>query len=373
MRRGTQGLGPRGTGARGLGPRGTGAPGPGGGLPDEAALRQILLPAVPVAPLKQVGRRVVLALLVMAATIAIVYAGRDGYRDSAHDHLDLLGSAYYATVTLSTTGYGDITPVSDSARLVNILLITPLRVLFLIILVGTTLEVLTTRTRRLWRIKNWSARMDGHVVVVGYGTKGRHAVATLLSKGIPRDRIVVVDPQAKTVQHANEDGLVGILGDATRSEVLRRAEIERADQVIIGTQRDDTAVLVTLTARQLNKHATIVVAVREDENAPLLRQSGASVVVASSSSAGRLLGVSSLSPNAGAVLDDLLTVGNGLDVIDRPVTAAEVGHSPHDCRDLVIAVVRGNRRLSYTDPEAAALKSTDRIIAIRRESADTDD
>ncbi|MFC1410276.1 TrkA family potassium uptake protein [Streptacidiphilus sp. N1-12] len=337
-----------------------------GQLPDEAALHQILLPAADAAPLKQVGRRVVLALLVMAATIAVVYLGRDGYHDNAHDHLDLLGSAYYATVTLSTTGYGDITPFSDGARLVNILLITPLRVVFLIILVGTTLEVLTTRTRRLWRIKHWRAELDGHVVVVGYGTKGRHAVATLLLKGVSKDRIVVVDPLPKSVETANEDGLVGILGDATRTEVLRRAEIGRAAQVIIGTQRDDTAVLVTLTARQLNKHAVVVVAVREDENAPLLRQSGASVVVTSSGSAGRLLGMSSLSPNSGAVLDDLLTVGNGLDVIDRPVTAAEAGRSPRDCADLVVSVVRGNRRLAYTDPEAAVLKATDRLIAIRR-------
>ncbi|MHA6761499.1 potassium channel family protein [Streptacidiphilus sp. PAMC 29251] len=335
-------------------------------LPDEAALHQILLPASSAAPLRQVGRRVVLALLVMAATIAVVYLGRDGYHDNAHDHLDLLGSAYYATVTLSTTGYGDITPFSDSARLVNILLITPLRVLFLIILVGTTLEVLTTRTRQLWRIKHWRADLDGHVVVVGYGTKGRHAVATLLLKGIRKDLIVVVDPLPKSIRAANEDGLVGVLGDATRTEVLRRAEIERAAQIIIGAQRDDTAVLVTLTARQLNKHATIVVAVREDENAPLLRQSGASVVVTSSGSAGRLLGMSSLSPHSGAVLDDLLTVGNGLDVIDRPVTAAEAGRSPRDCGDLVVSVVRGSRRLPYNDPEAAVLRPTDRIIAIRR-------
>jgi voltage-gated potassium channel len=343
---------------------------PQGRFPDGAALRQILLPAPAAPPLKQVGRRFVLALLVLVATIVIVFLGRDGYHDNAHGHLDLLGSAYYATVSLSTTGYGDITPVSDSARLVNILLITPLRVLFLIILVGTTLEVLTTRTRQLWRIRQWRADVDGHVVVVGYGTKGRHAVETLLLKGIRRDRIVVVDPQPKAVRSANEDGLVGVLGDATRTEVLRRAEIERAAHVVIGTQRDDTAVLVTLTARQLNRHATIVVAVREDENAPLLRQSGASVVVTSSSSAGRMLGVSSLSPHAGAVLDDLLTVGNGLDMIDRPVTAAETGGSPRDCGDLVVSVIRGNRRLAYTDPEAAVLKSTDRVIAIRRAEPD---
>ena len=92
----------------------------------------------------------------------------------------------------------------------------------------------------------------------------------------------------------------------------------------------------------------------------------APAIVTSSSSAGRLLGVSTLSPNAGAVLDDLLTVGNGLDVIDRPVRPTEVGGRPVDCGDLVVCVVRGNRRLPYDDPEAATLRSTDRVIAIKR-------
>ncbi|WP_231591305.1 NAD-binding protein [Saccharothrix sp. ST-888] len=134
-------------------------------------------------------------------------------------------------------------------------------------------------------------------------------------------------------------------------------------------ERDDTAALVTLTARQLNKGATVVAAVREDENAPLLRQSGADVVVTGSSSAGRLLGLSMLSPHAGAVMEDLLTYGTGLDLVERPVTRAEAGHSPRDCADLVLAVVRGRRVLNYTDPEAATLHLTDRIITIRRAAA----
>jgi voltage-gated potassium channel len=334
-----------------------------------AELRQIHLPEQESggSPLRQVGRRLVLALLVLTVTTLLVWLGRDGYHDSAHDQLDLLGALYYATVTLSTTGYGDITPVSDGARLMNILVITPLRVLFLIILVGTTLEVLTTRGRRLWRINRWRRELDQHVVVVGYGTKGRNAVETLRQKGTPKSSIVVVDPQRRVVEAAAADeGLAGVVGDATRTDVLRRAGVERAAQVIVAPQRDDTAVLVTLTVRQLNPAAVVVAAVREDENAPLLRQSGATVVVTSASSVGRLLGVSTLSPNTGAVLDDLLTAGHGLDVIDRPVTHDEVGRSPRDCGDLVVAVVRGRRRLAFGDPEAAALQPEDRVIAIHR-------
>ncbi len=300
---------------------------------DTEAGRSIVLPAQGMAPpLQQVLRRLVMALGVLAVTTLLVWSDRDGYRDNAHQQVDFLGAAYYATVTLSTTGYGDITPVSDSARLINILVITPLRVLFLIILVGTTLEVLTARTRHQVRIHRWRSRMRDHVVVIGYGTKGRHAIETLIVQGISKEKIVIVDPQQTVVDAASSDGFVGVHGDATRSDTLTRAELQRAARVVVATQRDDTAALVTLTARQLNKHASIVVAVREDENVPLLKQSGADLVITSSSAAGRLLGMSMASPNVGTILEDLLTYGNGLDLDERPVTRSEAGRSPASWR-----------------------------------------
>ncbi|WP_030988024.1 potassium channel family protein [Streptomyces sp. NRRL S-1813] len=334
---------------------------------DTEAGRSIVLPAQGMAPpLQQVLRRLIMALGVLAVTTLLVWFDRDGYRDHAHQQVDFLGAAYYATVTLSTTGYGDITPVSDSARLINILVITPLRVLFLIILVGTTLEVLTARTRHQVRIHRWRSRMRDHVVVIGYGTKGRHAIETLIVQGISKEKIVIVDPQQTVVDAASSDGFVGVHGDATRSDTLTRAELQRAARVVVATQRDDTAALVTLTARQLNKHASIVVAVREDENVPLLKQSGADLVITSSSAAGRLLGMSMASPNVGTILEDLLTYGNGLDLDERPVTRSEAGRSPRELEDLVVAVVRGHRVLNYTDPQAATLELTDRVITIRQ-------
>ncbi|KPC86053.1 Ion channel protein, partial [Streptomyces sp. NRRL WC-3753] len=116
-------------------------------VPEESSYRVVLPRRTPVAPLRQVARRLLMALLVLVATVAIVWIDRDEYHDNANGSVDFLDCVYYATVTLSTTGYGDIVPYGDGARLLNILLITPLRVLFLIILVGTTLEVLTERTR----------------------------------------------------------------------------------------------------------------------------------------------------------------------------------------------------------------------------------
>ncbi|WP_432133589.1 MULTISPECIES: potassium channel family protein [unclassified Streptomyces] len=332
---------------------------------DVEAGRSVTMPLRAMAPLQQVLRRLALALLVLATTTLIVYLDRAGYKD-ADGSVDLLDAAYYATVTLSTTGYGDITPVSDAARLVNIFVITPLRVLFLIILVGTTLEVLTERTRHQVRVHRWRSRLHDHVIVVGYGTKGRHAVETLIGQGVPKERIVVVDAQRKTAALAGDDGLVAVAGDATRSETLLKAEVGGAARVIVAPQRDDTAALVTLTARQLNRRATIVVAAREDENMPLLKQSGADTVVTSSSAAGRLLGVSMVSPVVAGTLEDLMTLGSGLDLAERPVTEAETGLAPRACADLVLAVLRGRELMDYTDPRLTELRSGDRVITIRR-------
>ncbi|MFD8735744.1 potassium channel family protein [Streptomyces sp. NPDC059618] len=334
---------------------------------DAEAGRSITMPvARSVPPLQQVLRRLAMALLILFVTTLVVWFDRDGYNDNANGSVDFLDAAYYATVTLSTTGYGDITPVSDTARLINIFVITPLRVLFLIILVGTTLEVLTERTRQQVRVHRWRAHLRDHVVVVGYGTKGRHAIEALLGQGIRKNKIVVVDPERSATEAASSDGLVSVLGDATRSDTLRKAELHSATRVIVAPQRDDTAALVTLTARQLNKHATIVAAVREDENLPLLKQSGADPVVLSSSSAGRLLGVSMAYPHVARILENLMTYGRGLDLVERPVSADELGRSPRDCADLVVAVVRRKQVYDYTEPEAASLRAGDRVISVRQ-------
>nr|WP_202510226.1 potassium channel family protein [Streptomyces sp. SID5643] len=322
-------------------------------------------------PFRQVAKRLSIALLVLVVTALIVYVDRDGYNDNAGGGVDLLDAFYYATVTLSTTGYGDIAPASDAARLTNILLITPLRVLFLIILVGTTLEALTERTREEWRLTRWRSTLRDHTVVIGFGTKGRSAIRTVCATGLKKEQVVVVDPSSKVIDAATAEGFAGIVGDATRSEVLKRAEVHKARQIIIATQRDDTAVLVALTARQLNRGAKIVAAVREEENAPLLKQSGADAVITSASAAGRLLGLSVLSPSAGMVLEDLIQQGSGLDLVERPVIKAEVGKTPREVADLVVSVIRGHRVLGYDDPAVGRLELTDRLITIVRKTPAT--
>jgi voltage-gated potassium channel len=242
----------------------------------------------------------VLALGLLAMIVAIVYFDREGYNDSQHPDRELtpVDTVYYATVTLTTTGYGDIVPVDSAGAAVQRRLITPLRIMFLILLVGTTLEVLASQGREQLRITRWRRHMRDHVIVVGYGTKGRSAVQTLISHGVAKDDIVIIDPSSAASSDAQADGLACIVGDATRRDILARAEVHKAQQIVVTADRDDAAVLVTLMARQSNGHAYIVVAVREEQNVDLVRQSGADATVTSSEAVGRLLGLSTVSPGS---------------------------------------------------------------------------
>ena len=334
--------------------------------PGHSLVGVIRMPDTIQSPIRAIVKRVIGALGALTATVLIVYFDRDGYRDVNGDGVSLLDALYYATVSLSTTGYGDIAPFSTSARLVNVLVITPLRVLFLIVLVGTTLEVLTERSRQALRIQKWRTKVRDHVVVIGYGTKGRSAVSALMGDGAEPGSIVVVDTTQEALDAASSIGLVTVHGSGTSNDVLRVAGVPRARAVVVAANRDDTAVLVTLTARELAPKAQIVASVRERENEHLLRQSGADSVVVSSETAGRLLGMATATPSVVDMVEDLLTPDAGLAIAERDVEPSEIGGSPRHLPDIVLGVVRDGTLYRVDAPEADAVEAGDRLLYVKK-------
>ncbi len=327
----------------------------------------VSLPARTSSPAVELLRRALLALALVAIIVILVWVDRDSYTDNHDQKVSLIDAIYYATVTITTTGYGDITPITPHARILNAIVVTPMRIAFLVLLVGTTLQVLANEGRRMFMDTRWRKRMRNHVVVVGYGTKGKSAVETLENNGTNPAQIVVIDARPSAITDANLKGYAAIEGDATRREILRRAEIIKAREVVITLDRDDSAILVMLTVRQLNPSAHVVVAVREDDNASLLRQSGANAVVTSSEAVGRLLGLSAVSPNLGTVIEDLLSSKEGLEVGERQVTKAEIGKSPDDVTgERVIAVVRNRTLRRFYDPTVATLEGGDQVVVVRQ-------
>lgn len=333
--------------------------------PAYALVGVLRIPEGQSSPARIVYRRVAIALVALFAATVFVYIDRDGYHDVRGEQLTFLDCLYYSAVTLSTTGYGDITPISEYARLINVLVITPLRIAFLILLVGTTIEVVTETSRQALKIQRWRNKVRNHTIVIGYGTKGKTAVAAILGdEGVPGE-IVVVDTDQGVLDHAKTADLVTVHGDATRSDVLRLAGAQHAASIIVATGVDATAALVTLTAREIAPKAKIVASIREAENQHLLRQSGADSVVVSSETAGRLLGIATTTPSVVEMIEDLLTPDAGLAIAEREVEQSDVGGSPRHLSDIVLGVVRDGRLLRVDDPQVDALEAGDRLLYVR--------
>ncbi|AWB85011.1 potassium channel family protein [Corynebacterium liangguodongii] len=305
--------------------------------------------------------RFLYASILMVAVAFIVYLDKGGYSEE----LTFVDALYYSAVSLSTTGYGDITPVTQEARLMNIFLITPLRIAFLMLLVGTTLAVLTEDSRKTLQIQQWRRTVRNHTIVIGYGTKGRSAIDALLADGASPNTIVVVDQDAGVLARAEKRGLVTVHGNATKSDVLKIAGVTRARSVVVAPSSDDTAVLVTLSVRELAPSAMIVASVRESENQHLLMQSGADSVVVSSETAGRLLGIATVTPPVVAMMEDLLSPDEGFAVAERPIGDDEVGANPRHLADIVLGVVRSGELYRIDSPEAETVEPGDRLLYVR--------
>ena len=309
--------------------------------------------------------RVLMGLALLLVVALTVWLGREGFTDDAGGPISFLDAVYYASVSVTTTGYGDITPVTPGARLATALIVTPARVAFLLLLVGTTVELLTERWREAHRRNRWRQGVKDHYVICGYGVKGRAAARALCEDGLPRDEVVIVDENRDTAAEASNAGYTTVVGEASRTVVLREARADRAKAIIVATDRDDSAVLTTLTARELAPQAMIVAAAREEENAGLLRQGGADEVIVSAETAGRLLGITSLQPSVGEVVSDLLHTTGGLALDEREVEESEIGERLEDIGgQRTVAVEREGTLLRYDDPALGRLRRGDRLVGL---------
>ena len=183
-------------------------------------------PGRPHGPVRNILVRLGIALALILFVALLTYVGREGYVDPEDDDVGLLDAFYYSTVSITTTGYGDVRPVSDGARLVTTIFVTPARVLFLILLVGTTLEILAQRSRDAYRRSRWKRTLNDHIIICGFGVKGRSALRTLLDKGVSNEEVVVIDESPDARETRDGTGLTVVCGNAASTDVLRHAGIE---------------------------------------------------------------------------------------------------------------------------------------------------
>ena len=308
-------------------------------------------------------------MLAVLVLVGIALGGhwldRDGLRDNTDGHVSFIDVVYFTVITVTTVGYGDIVPVSDRARLFDTFVVTPIRIFVFLIFLGSAYSFLLRQGWERWRMGLIQQRLKNHTIVCGYGATGEAAVGELLARGTPPGCIVVVDCDEQRLRAAEALGAASVEGDATSNAALESAGIATAAAIIVATGRDDTTVLVMLTARRLAPGVRISCSIAAVENEPMARDAGADVIVNPISFGGQLLAGSTVGPHLAEYVADLVTRGGRADLHERGVRPDEVGGAPAEVKTgQVVRIYRGDLCLHLDDPAAARLEPGDTLIEV---------
>ena len=240
-------------------------------------------------PWRKLAVRALLATALLVTAFLLLWFDREGLRDQIDGSLTFGEVIYFTMITITTVGYGDIVPVTERARLIDAFLLTPIRLFIWLIFLGTAFDLLFKRSWERWRMSQIQKNLCGHVVIAGFGKNGSTAAADLLENGLEPSQLVVIDCKEEACVAARELGAAVMQGDASRNELLEAVNIAQAARLIVSAGRDDTGILVVLTARALAPRLPIAVAIRTQDNEDIAHHAGANRVINPVAVTGRML------------------------------------------------------------------------------------
>ncbi|HET7817585.1 MAG TPA: potassium channel family protein [Sphingomicrobium sp.] len=311
------------------------------------------------------GWRIAAMAALLGLLILIHWLERDGLKDNLDGSVSFLDVVYFTMISATTTGYGDIVPVTDRTRLFDAIVVTPIRVLFILILAGSAYSFVARRSWDKFIMKRIQRTLRDHIVVAGYGTKNSRAVEELIDLGAEPNDIVVIDTDDARLEKAKAIGCTVLKGDATRDETLRAVHIERAKLLIISAGRDDTSILICLTARHHAPTLRISVAVNAEDNEIPAKRAGADVVVNPLDFAGLLLATTHGGQHIADYLADLASRQGKVRLIEREVRPDEVGRPLKEiCEGLGLRIIRDGTAYGFWRPQVEKLQPGDMVMEI---------
>ncbi len=213
-------------------------------------------------------------LLLAMIPVFLVLIGTVGYHLLEEDY-SLFDGLYMTIITLSTTGYMEVHPLSPAGRVFTIFLI--LCGVFTLLyaamesirfIVSGEIENILGRQR----MERNLSQLQGHSVVCGYGRMGRLVCQEFSRQNVP---FVVIDVRPELLEDFRLPHGIAVLGDATSDEVLRHAGIERARALVTVMASDADNLYTTLSARLLNRDIYIVARAEDVQSEVKLTRAGA--------------------------------------------------------------------------------------------------
>lgn len=215
---------------------------------------------------------------------------------------------FMAVISITTVGYGEVQPLDVSGRAFTIAyLLVGVGVLFYVVtvevetvIVGGVADAFGLRRNR-GRVR----RMDGHVIICGFGRVGREVAEMLTARGV---HYVVVDLQRDVVASISGKHVATVVGDATQETTLREAGVERARTLIAAADSDVQNTYIVLTARALNPALFIVARAGTDSAERRLKTAGADSVVSPYQIGGRRMALAAVQPALVQFVDRITTI-----------------------------------------------------------------
>src|SRR5688572_18686836 len=167
------------------------------------------------------GWRLAAMAFLLGLLILIHWLERDGLKDAHDGAVSFLDVIYFTMISATTTGYGDIVPVTDRTRLFDAIIVTPIRILFLLILAGSAYSFVARRSWERFIMKRIQSDLCDHTIIAGFGTKNTRAVKELIDLGSNPEDIVVIDPNEDRLEKAKSLGCTVLRGDATQDATLK--------------------------------------------------------------------------------------------------------------------------------------------------------
>lgn len=255
------------------------------------------------------------------ALFAAVYLGAAiGFYLLEGAQFSTFNSFYWAIVTLSTAGYGDIVPNNLPAKVLTMgVLFTQIFLLgYLISVIGTTVND-EAQKRALGTL---GTDMRDHTVVLGSNALTQAAIRTLLAADQKVAAVVErADEVANLKAQAAEDRLFVTYGAPGDREILTRVNIAEAHSVIVGTPDDAENLVAVLNIRTLAPKVRIVVSVNRPELRETMRTAGVTYVASPRDMGGRLCASAAFEPDVANVFEDLTTATYDSDVQEYLVHA----------------------------------------------------
>ncbi|WP_201282573.1 TrkA family potassium uptake protein [Novosphingobium sp. TCA1] len=319
--------------------------------------------------------RALAALALIGIALAVHWFDREGLRQSSGKPVTFADILYFTMITVTTVGYGDIVPVTQQSRLFDTFVVTPIRLFVWLIFLGTAYDFLLRRVWGRWRMSVIQRQLRDHVVIAGFGNSGSEAASELIRRGAHPDTIVVIDEDRAALRHAELLDVAVMEGNATRDAALQAVRLGAASALIVSAGRDDTSILIVLTARRIAPDLPISVVIRSLDNEAIARQAGANTVINPASFAGLLLAGSTHGAHLADYMADLAATDGRVALRERHITSEEIGVPLRSIgTGLGHRIYRRGSMIGFWEEGANRLEAGDIILeVVPAANQDTDD